>query len=65
MPDDAIRQIGDLAQAMFAAYDDELAICKIEQQIHDEIMYRAAIEQARCVEPPQGWDTFGRGKLNP
>lgn len=36
------------------------AASKVRALMHRKIMYKAAVAQARCVTPPEGWDPFGR-----
>lgn len=58
-----IRRIGtiaDNAEALFRKIEDDQAILKVEAMLRKGIMYQAAIAQARCVEPPNGWDPLGR-----
>lgn len=55
-----INRIAEQAEALFSRYSDEEVVEKIEKALHQAITYRAAIVQSRCVEPPEGWDIFGR-----
>lgn len=54
-----ISAVADRVEALLSELDDETA-AKVAAYIQWEVTYRAAIAQARCVEPPGGWDPLGR-----
>lgn len=54
------KTIADHVESLFKTLPDDQTICKVEAMLHQGIMYQAAIAEARCVEPQNGWDIFGR-----
>ena len=54
-----ISAVADRVESLLSWLDEETS-AKVFSYIQQEITYRAAIEQARCVEPPGGWDPLGR-----
>ena len=54
-----ISAVADRVESLLSWLDEETS-AKVVSYIQQEITYRAAIAQARCVEPPGGWDPLGR-----
>lgn len=55
-----MRAIQSAVARIFELAHTEEEVYHLEKAINHEIMYLAAIAQAECVKPPQGWDQFGR-----
>lgn len=55
-----LETIADHAESLFKTIQDDRTICKVEALLRQGIMYQAALAQARCVEPRNGWDRYGR-----
>ena len=58
--DELLGAIKTSASRIFELADSEEEVCRLEQVIHKEIMYLAAIAQSERVKPPEGWDPLGR-----
>ena len=58
--DDLMGTIKTSASRIFEFANTEEEVCRLEQAIHREVMYLAAIAQAEQVKPPEGWDPLGR-----
>ena len=58
--EELMRAIKSNAARIFEFARTEEEVCRLEQAIHHEIMYLAAIAQSERVKPPCGWAPLGR-----
>lgn len=58
--EELMKAIKRAAARIFEFAETEEDVCRLEQAIHHEVMYLAAIAQSERVKPPCGWDPLGR-----